>query len=313
MKSFARVLEVALGIFFMVSAGAKAMNIEGFGVQISSYGVIKAPALVMSAAYATLTMETLIGASLASGRTLRGFTYFVAAGMTVVFTGLMFYAWQFKGLEDCGCFGDYVKLGPGPSILKNFVLLGLLAASWTGNRIRKEEAAMKLPMWRTALAVVGIIAVIAIGCTQNQPTSGNSQAADAATEPTSGPFSKYVFETDSGTIDLGKGDHLVTLLSATCTHCMDSVPFLNDLEAADDLPDVVALMLGEPSDIDDFKALTDPKFPLFGIPAIEFMQFIDTAPPRLAHVRDGQPMESWEWEDAGPTVEDVRKALSEEK
>ena len=59
MKTLARFLEIALGLFFLFSAGAKAMNIEGFAVTISAYGVIKAPALVSFAAYFTLALEGL--------------------------------------------------------------------------------------------------------------------------------------------------------------------------------------------------------------------------------------------------------------
>lgn len=310
MNRFAQYLEIALGVFFLFSAGAKAMNIEGFAVSISAYGVIKAPVLVNFAAYVTLFLETAIGASLAAGRTFKGLTHAAAIGLTVVFTGLILYAWQVKGLEDCGCFGDYVKMGPAASILKNIVLVGLLAAAWAGNRVGYAEPLAPLKAWRAGLAAIGIIAVAGIALTQNRPDPARTATIRAGTAPSEGAFANYAFETEAGTVDLGDGEYLAALLSATCSHCMDSVPLLNELNAAEDLPDVLGLMLGQPNEIHDFEFLTEPNFPLFGIPSLQFMEHIDTAPPRLVHVRDGEALTAWEWQDAGPAIEEVRQAVS---
>ena len=85
------------------------------------------------------------------------------------------------------------------------------------------------------------------------------------------------------------------------------------MNAAEDLPPVIGLMLGSEDDVRDFQALTDAAFPLFRIPSLEFMQFIDTAPPKLLDVNDGVPGKSWDWLDDPPKTDEIRATLKEGK
>ena len=63
MVKAARYTEILLGAFFIFSAATKVGNMDGFGVAISAYGVLKDPDLVRLAAYFSLSIETLLGAA----------------------------------------------------------------------------------------------------------------------------------------------------------------------------------------------------------------------------------------------------------
>ncbi len=314
MIRFARWVEILLGAFFLVSAGAKAVDMDGFGALVSAYNVVKDPALVRASSYVALVAEVALGAALLAGWRFKGLTHFLSAGMTVVYSGLIAYAWKFHGLEDCGCLPGLVKLGPPETLIKNVVLLALLAFAWYGTRqdsAETEEPAKTLrkaaPLSAIALTVlIAVLAVIDVG-TRGGDTSA-LQTTGAADEDR--PFGQFVFTADGKDFDLGQGEYLVAMLSATCEHCQASVPGLNALVTSDRFPEFVALMIGTDDEVDKFLLLTLPEFPLQPIEMLTFMSFIGTAPPRLHYLRDGQSVHHWDWDDAPPSVEDVAASIA---
>ncbi|MDK1022408.1 MAG: hypothetical protein QGD90_12315 [Candidatus Hydrogenedentes bacterium] len=313
MIRFARWVEILLGAFFLVSAGAKAVDMDGFGALVSAYNVVKDPALVRASSYAALIAEVALGAALLAGWRFKGLTHFLCAGMTVVYSGLIAYAWKFHGLEDCGCLPGLVKLGPPETLIKNVVLLALLAFAWNGTRQVSAEPGepmkqLRKPAPLSAIASIALIVVLAVidVATRGGDTSA-LQTTGAVDEDR--PFAQFVFTADGKDFDLGEDEYLVAMLSATCEHCQASVPGLNALVASGRFPDFVALMIGTDEEVDDFLMLTEPEFPLQPIETLTFMSFLVSAPPRLFYVRDGQSVQIWDWDDAPPSVDNLAAAI----
>lgn len=71
-------------------------------------------------------LEVSLGVSLLLRFFLRQ-TLYILLGLLVFFTFLTFYSAAFKKVTDCGCFGDFIKLTPWTSFLKDLFLLGLWA------------------------------------------------------------------------------------------------------------------------------------------------------------------------------------------
>lgn len=308
-----RGVEVGLGLFFLAGALAKALNMEAFAVQISLYGVVKDPGLVQMAAYATVLLETCLGAFLLGGLRPRAVVYGLSAGLTAVFTGLIFYAWQFKGLEDCGCFGEYLKMSPGPSMVKNFVLLAVLGFGWFGGRGPSGEGPpqiQKLARLRAAAGVLAAVPVVIVMMVSGGPGSQDAASTLVVSKAEKDrPFQKFQFDADGTHYDLGTGSYLVAMLNATCEHCRESVDTLNEYVLASDLPELVSLMAGTPDELLDFQSLVQPLFPTILIPPLDFFEFIDTAPPRLIYVVDGAEVRAWEWKDETPRPEMIALAI----
>ncbi|HNR32001.1 MAG TPA: hypothetical protein PKI11_14010, partial [Candidatus Hydrogenedentes bacterium] len=234
-------------------------------------------------------------------------TLVVAQGMLVFFTGLILYAWTFHGLKDCGCMGE-VRMGPGVSILKNLVMMACVAWSWLGYRHQQpapETTGRIVDKWAAALAVAGVaLGASYIELYKKSPATSEQTNETAAADETSaprapGPFSRYVIESEIGErFDLSRGTYLVALLSATCDHCMASVPTLNEyLLRPDVLPPLVGLCYEpSPGALEEFRILTGMAFPCYnlGNDFLTFVKFIGREPPRLSLVRDGTAVHSWD-------------------
>lgn len=306
MNKYARYFEILMGLFFLASAAMKAMNVDGFAVAISAYGVIKDPTLVRGAAYVTLALESLIGGAFLAGWRYKKLASIVATGLTAVFSGLILYAWQVNGLEDCGCFGDYIKMDPPQSLAKNAVLIAILV----GNAYALRNAVGTNFEPGLIPRVIGVVAVAGVGAITIVSGVGGDSGG-AVPPPVSDPAKDISFQlTINGeAVDLGVGEHLVAFLNTGCEHCRASVPGLNALDADDSLPPMTALMMGDAEGLDDFLIETEATFRMELLDGPTIMTFILKAPPIMYYVKDGMFVETWEWEDDPPAPEVVKEAV----
>ncbi|MFP6582853.1 MAG: MauE/DoxX family redox-associated membrane protein [Candidatus Hydrogenedentota bacterium] len=306
MNKYARYAEITLGIFFLVSAGLKAMNVDGFGVVISAYGVIKDPSFVRAAAYASLAVETALGAAFIWGWRYKNLSFIGSTALTLVFSGLILYAWQVNGLEDCGCFGDYIKMNPPQSLAKNAVLIAIIVGTAYGLRDSEGEAFKPgIPARLISRFGVGLVVGITIFANLSAPDKPTVAVQIDATKDLS-----IQFTSGSQEVDLGIGQHLVVFLNTECEHCMASVPGLNELDADDTLPPMTALMLGDEDKLDIFLLETEPTFRMQLMENLTWMSFIETAPPIMYFVDDGVFQETWEWEDDPPSLDEVSATVA---
>lgn len=303
MAKAARWIEIGVGLFFLVSAAAKAIDMDAFGVQISAYDVVKDAGAVRASAWFALVVETGLGGALVAGARVGGLTHFASGAMILVYSTLIAYAWLFHGLTDCGCLGSWVTMSPAQSLVKNVVLLAALGFAWFGG-LRAATPATPLYKARYAAALAGGLAVAGLAIA-GPILRGPGPEAPAGTAQADGsrPFARFVFDADGQHYDLGQGEYLVAFLNATCEHCRASVPGLNRLVETPGLPPLVALMMGDDGELADFQKQTSPLFGGYRIDSLTFMEFIGTVPPRLSYIRDGVGVQHWDWKDDLPEAE----------
>ena len=331
MARAARVLEIILGLFFVVTAAMKAFDVEAFAVQISTYGLKLDTDLMLAIAYSVIGLETFIGVFLLAGLRLGGFVYSIATLMTIIFSLAVAYAWQYRDLEDCGCFGEFVKMDPPTTLIKNGVLLALLVIAWAGTTnlrhryggYRGHYAARAV----TALVALALVAgVLYYDYTQRQDEQPQiaDQSGTATDSPDAAPvappalpeadpdrpFARIVFTADGQQHDLGQGEHLVAFLSATCDHCKASVPGINEYNWQGNLPPLVAIMQSDsPQALEDFRLMTEPLFPTYWIRDLDFFYYLDGAPPQLFYVVNGKSQATWTWEEDPPAADQVQSQI----
>jgi hypothetical protein len=300
MAKVARWIEIAVGLFFLISAAAKAVDMDAFGVQISAYNVVKDANVVRGSAYFALLLETALGGALLAGIRAKGLTHLASGVMIVVYSTLIAYAWAFHGLTDCGCLGAWVTMGPAASLAKNIVLLAALGFAWFGGR--QASAATANNGMRFAAAFISATIMI-LALTGIVMRDGGMKPIPGVAQDGERPYAQFVFDADGQHFDLGKGEYLVAMLNATCEHCRASVPALNALVETAGLPPMVALMMGNEKEFADFQAQTSPLFGAHLIEPLTFMEFIGSTPPRLSHIRDGVGVRHWDWQDKVPEGE----------
>ncbi|MFP4501011.1 MAG: MauE/DoxX family redox-associated membrane protein [Candidatus Hydrogenedentota bacterium] len=312
----ARPLEVLVGAFFLLAAFLKLQNPQLFSIQIHEYQVFADKDLLAPAALFFLTLEMVLGFAMLVGLRPRAWVLGLVQVLLVAFTGLIAYAWLTHGIEDCGCMGE-VKMSPAVSIAKNLVLMVLVAWSWTGFALRERPDGDGVLDKAVATLVVGLVTVAAsypdlyrAGEDQRADRTGiteetapdadaDTHAVAPASETAERPFARFSVTTQDGTVhDLASGRYLVAMLSATCDHCMASVPTLNEYGLWEgELPPVVSLNY-EPSsgDLEAFRMQANAQFPMhsLGDDFILFSRYIGREPPRLHLVEDGRSLYFWD-------------------
>ena len=315
-----RWLEGLLGAFFIFAAFLKALDLEAFAVQVQYYRVVTDPAAVRFIAYGATALETIVGACLIAGLRLRGLTYVITAALLIGFTGLVAYAWQFHGIEECGCFGKYVTTGPAETIAKNIVMLIITAAAvaaWRMSERNPVENAFRSPLAKIpyAIAALGLVLVAggaAVGgsAVGFDDPEGGTVVAPVDSAPRSGPYANFVFERGGETYDLGRGEWLVALFSADCEHCMASVPAVNELLLFPDTPPIAGLMFGDAQQVELFRAMSAPEFPTFILPdQLAFFDLLGSspAPPRFVLITNGT-IASY-WNETPPEAHEILEAV----
>ena len=321
----ARACEILAGAYFVVGAIPKAMDINRFSVQMSAYQVITDKTLLPWFALGTLFAEISLGVALLVGLRLRGVTVLALQIMLLVFTGLIVYAWAFHGLEDCGCF-PLLKMSPPVSIAKNVVLFAMGAVIWRvlvrnagtdpvesgiAGDTRKTGPDWRGPVVRFAVALLAAVAAVGYAAPRVERIAQAAPVPDAKGGAEAGiDYAQFSFPTEMGSFDLGKGEYLVPILSMTCEDCMGKVPLLNELMSQPGMPPMVALCYEDkPGDLDNFRAQTQPMFPLhaLGDQPLLYFNLRGQDPFRLTLVRDGRALAHWDGR--VPQAQEVSGAL----
>ncbi len=302
---------LVVGCSFILSSWTKLVDIEGFGAQILGYRLLSDSGAAVMVAWFVAILEGGLGVAFLSVFSHHHLLHGITTGLLLAFSTLLAYAWLALNLEDCGCFGTALKMSPQVSILKNMVLLVVTGISWhiswkTGEKIFKSHS--KPALLGIVIAVLAVFSAIPVSMLRTKPGDSTS-ASGHVTETNQGPYAHYIIDSANGeTLHVGEGERFIAVLSATCDHCIESVPDLNETYRilGEGLP-VAALCLGDETTLEQFRRQTNPEFPISLIPALEFFDLIGSAPPRFVIVRDGTPMATWD--DEAPSIDEILGAL----
>lgn len=147
-----------VGVLFIFSGSVKAIDPLGTAYKMGDYftelNLPKFEPYVTELAVFMIVLEILLGVALLLGWK-KNFTLFILFGMIVFFTFLTGFTylsgWHFNGLNpadwkfvktdmkvtDCGCFGDFLKLEPKVSFIKDvFLTIMILVLIWGRKHIQ---------------------------------------------------------------------------------------------------------------------------------------------------------------------------------
>lgn len=133
MRYFVRLVQFLLAILFIVSGISKCIDPSGTALKFSEYllyfGFDFAVDLSLGLAWVICLVEFMVGINLLIGTArIRGLL--IASLLMLVFTPLTLWLALTDAIQDCGCFGDAIRLTNWQTFWKNIVIDLLLAFLW---------------------------------------------------------------------------------------------------------------------------------------------------------------------------------------
>lgn len=231
---------------------------------------------------AAIYVRLLIGFELALGilflqpNYLKRMVIPVSVLFLVGFTIYLAYTGFVLGEKDnCGCFGEMLKLSPLESIIKNVLLLIPAVILYLLTTESKKNIFIPI-----TIAIVSIVFVILFS-----PVNTKKDFQ----------FAQYTSFEGSGRVDLTSGDKLIAVFNTECDHCQEAAKELFLLKDKKDFPDLFVLFFTEGSvSVDSFKTITASNFPYRTIQVNEFFNLIGQTPPRIYWLQNGTIKEKWD-------------------
>jgi hypothetical protein len=281
-----RLLAGAVGIVLLVAALPKAMDMEMFARQIRDYGIISHPVLLTLSAWGLIALECGLGIGLLVVYRPK-LIFSLTVGLLLMFMGGTAWAWITGATEDCGCFGAWVQHTPAEAFLWEVVLLAATVLAWVGHR-HVDSPRTRAKAWAVAIAfLVGLALPVPFGFSISQISASPWQAVETE-------LSQLQIQ-GLDQIDLKKGAYLVILFDTECLHCQDSVPELDELSNANDLPTLIALSMNDESQRMTFAQEFEPAFRIGHISEDVFWRLLGLGDiPRTILVRDLRVLGVWD-------------------
>jgi len=143
------IIRILVGILFTLSGFVKLVDPKGTSYKLQEYFSEDALSLVFLQPYTLyisivfVIAETMLGIFLLLGAAKK-FTLRSLLGLIVFFSFLTFYSAYYNKVQDCGCFGDALKLSPWESFYKDLVLLLAIIILLIGARYIKPLFSLRL-------------------------------------------------------------------------------------------------------------------------------------------------------------------------
>ncbi|MHB8905602.1 MAG: MauE/DoxX family redox-associated membrane protein [Melioribacteraceae bacterium] len=269
-------LHVLVGIVFIFSAYSKLIAPGIVEIILVDHG------LAASRESAGFIVRILISLELALG--LLFFQPFSLKRIVIPFSSLFLIGFTaylgYTGFilhdsQNCGCFGEMIKISPLESIIKNVLLMGLLAILF--KRTEEKKNYFAVPLVTLASFIIVFTA---------SPVKSYKDFK----------FAKYTNFVNAGRVDLSHGDKLIAVFNTECDHCQNLAKELSGLKKkAGWSSNLYALLFSEGTiSADSFKAVTNFNYPYRMIKLNEFLDLIGQSPPRIYWLHKGSVKEFWD-------------------
>lgn len=274
---FKILLRLLLAATFILSAYSKIILPGSIEVILIDQGITADRNIAAYIVRIFIGVELAIGILFLFPYYLKSLTIPLTWGLLFFFTGYLAYTGFILGdKNNCGCFGELIKMTPVESILKNIFLLILSFLLFLKTKDDKRKLFLPAIIILISLPIVFFIS----------PVRDVSEFK----------FGKYIYFEETGRVDLTSGNKLVAVFSLDCEHCQQTASELADLKRNENnLPDVYVLFFSEGNvTVDLFNSITNSNFPYYMIEANDFFDLIGTQPPRVYWLKDGKVKKYWD-------------------
>lgn len=267
---------IILSVVFIFSAISKLVAPGLFEITILNQGIIDSREIAAYLGRILIALELFIGIALLQPYYFKKIILPVSLLTLVGFTGLLSYSYFLGDTNNCGCFGEIIKMSPFEAILKNIVLIIIGVFLFLHSKTKVEKLYIPTFILFLSFAVVFIVAPI--------------KSYDNLT------FSKYTNFDNGERVDLTEGDKIVAIFFIDCEHCIETAKKIVTLEKEiTKFSNFYILFSGVETDsVKHFIDQTNIEHPYLRIPMGDFFDLIGNAPPRIYLLEDGEVKEYWD-------------------
>ncbi len=275
-KQTSKFLQVFLGVVFILSAISKLVAPGLFEITILDQGIIESREIAAYLGRLLITMELFIGIAFFQPYYIKRAIVPLSLLTLIGFTGLLSYSYFIGDTNNCGCFGELIKMSPIEAIAKNIVLIIIGVFVFTHNKYESSKIYIPTIILLFSFGIVFMFAPI--------------KSYDDL------KFSKYTNFERVGRVDLTEGNKLVAIFYIDCEHCMKTA---NDIIQLEDettkFQNFFILFGGEEEDnVQTFFDEANIAHPYLRIPLDDFFDLIGNSPPRIYWLQDGKVKEFWD-------------------
>lgn len=235
------VIRVLPGLLFLISAAAKLLDMDSFEIYLFSFGFVS-----LETAY--YTARLVVCAEFSTGLLLLTNLYktipvVLASALTAVFS--IFLIWMKANGNDgnCHCFGEFIDLNPIQSLLKNGIILILLALSANCKPFKCR--------FKKSVLLLSVILPIAVTFIASPPDCWYYDKFSRHTDINEDIFHEAISsgELPSNILD---GEHIVCFYSLKCEFCRMSAEKIATLRYRDEFSEApVTILFGRGSNSSD--------------------------------------------------------------
>lgn len=238
---------VLVGGFFVVSGVGKILNVEQLIGTVQNYGV---PSFLAPAVIFLPPLEIILGILLlmpATRKTSSG----VVLMLLLIFTGAYLYAHFFRGVQGCGCSGEFSFLDMNlPELLVRNAVLFIMALFVF--RISGSVNASLLRWQKALLFVVAVLSSTAAGASSIEPlvqSKGKWIGEDIYSTPLS-----HIISTNRDST------YLLFFYNMDCPHCWDAIENVKAIQRRNVVDRVVGYSFGNDTSLSRFESYFHPNF-----------------------------------------------------
>ncbi len=220
-------VRIAIGIVFILSGAFKLSTIPSFENLLLKLDIISWK-YVEVLSRAIISFEFLIGVLLIANIYIKK-TLQITLYTLIGFSFILVYLYFFVSTQDnCGCFGEIIKLNPIESIIKNLILIALVIIS-----LKNKESIVNewFKMHRKIILIILAIGAFAWPYIAYMPMSKNIKSNYTIKNPfyiDQETMESVNFNTQDS-VNLTQGKHIICFASLTCPACKRAISKLSSI------------------------------------------------------------------------------------
>jgi hypothetical protein len=288
-----------VGVVFLGTGAIKALDAREFVRQLSDYRLL-GRAWVRPAALAFIGFEWVAGVGLLLA--LSDILFPVLAVSLAGLACLTVWGTSTGRVEDCGCYGGFLRLRPWQSVALDAAYIALLAVAWIARGDAIQPWATPAG-WKLAASLGAGAAGMVLG---RRSLKTGALVDFSPLKPGKRWNPRWL---DSTAPSLASGNHFIVFLSKECPYCKRWVPLLNVVHVEDGTPNVLGILWLHGDAQKEFLAQHMIHFPIAYMRK-ELMTIMADAYPTAALVEDGVIRQRWVGEMPKAYLERIRSFLN---